>query len=75
MACLLITHDLGVVAGLADRVAVMKDGAVVEAGATETLFRTMSHPYTRDLLAASIPAPRIAARHRRRPGPGGRRGL
>ncbi|KIT16637.1 Glutathione import ATP-binding protein GsiA [Jannaschia aquimarina] len=55
----LITHDLGVVAGRADRVAVMKDGAVVEAGATEPLFREMRHPYTRDLLAASSPAPRV----------------
>ncbi|WP_298435492.1 ABC transporter ATP-binding protein [uncultured Jannaschia sp.] len=58
MALLLITHDLGVVAEVADYVAVMKDGAIVERGATETLFRTHTHPYTRDLLAASRPAPR-----------------
>ncbi|MEM7711686.1 MAG: dipeptide ABC transporter ATP-binding protein, partial [Pseudomonadota bacterium] len=58
MALLLITHDLGVVAGLADRVAVMKDGEIVEHGPTETLFRTHAHPYTCDLLAASQPAPR-----------------
>ncbi len=58
MALLLITHDLGVVAGLADRVAVMKEGAIVEEGTTESLFRTRAHPYTRDLLAASRPPPR-----------------
>ncbi|SDY84617.1 peptide/nickel transport system ATP-binding protein [Jannaschia faecimaris] len=58
MALLLITHDLGVVAGLADHVAVMKDGEIVEADATEALFRTHAHPYTRDLLTASQPAPR-----------------
>ncbi len=57
MALLLITHDLAVVAGLADRVAVMKSGEIVEEGATETLFRTQSHPYTRQLFAASRHAP------------------
>ncbi|WP_235962457.1 dipeptide ABC transporter ATP-binding protein [Jannaschia marina] len=60
MALLLITHDLGVVAGLADEVAVMKDGAIVEADTTEALFRTRAHPYTRDLLAAAQPKPRPA---------------
>ena len=60
MALLLVTHDLSVVAGMADDVAVMKDGAVVESGPTEALFRSMRHPYTRDLLAASVPAPRSA---------------
>ncbi|WP_308917507.1 dipeptide ABC transporter ATP-binding protein [Jannaschia sp. LMIT008] len=58
MALLLITHDLGVVAGMADDVAVMKDGAIVEAGPAPDVFRTAAHPYTRDLLAASRPAPR-----------------
>lgn len=62
MALLLITHDLGVVAGLADHVAVMKRGEIVEAGPTEALFRTRAHPYTRDLLAASRPAPRAPRR-------------
>ncbi|MCQ0969042.1 dipeptide ABC transporter ATP-binding protein (plasmid) [Paracoccus sp. TK19116] len=57
MALLLITHDLAVVAGIADRVAVMCDGAVVEEGETEKLFRTQSHPYTRQLFAASRHAP------------------
>ncbi len=53
MSLLLITHDLAVVAGIADQVAVMKSGEIVEAGPTEHLFRTQSHPYTRQLFAAS----------------------
>ncbi|TFL19731.1 ABC transporter ATP-binding protein [Jannaschia formosa] len=58
MALLLITHDLGVVARIADHVAVMQAGRIVEQDATERLFRAHAHPYTRDLLAASRPAPR-----------------
>ena len=54
MAVLLITHDLGVVAGSADRVVVMYAGQVVETAATRTLFATPQHPYTEGLLA-SIP--------------------
>lgn len=57
MGLLLITHDLAVVAGMADHVAVMRKGKIVEQGETETLFRTMSHPYTRQLLEASSHAP------------------
>ncbi|AUH65774.1 ABC transporter ATP-binding protein [Paracoccus zhejiangensis] len=57
MALLLITHDLAVVAGMADRVAVMKAGEIVEEDATETLFRAQSHPYTRQLFAASRHVP------------------
>ncbi|WBU63206.1 ABC transporter ATP-binding protein [Paracoccus aerodenitrificans] len=57
MSLLLITHDLAVVAGVADHVAVMKSGEIVEEGPTETLFRTQSHPYTRALFAASRYAP------------------
>ncbi|MBC7157608.1 MAG: ABC transporter ATP-binding protein, partial [Rhodobacteraceae bacterium] len=53
MALMLITHDLAVVAGIADHVAVMQAGRVVEAGATEALFRTRAHAYTRALFAAS----------------------
>ncbi|MDO5641702.1 MAG: dipeptide ABC transporter ATP-binding protein [Paracoccus sp. (in: a-proteobacteria)] len=53
MSLLLITHDLAVVAGIADQVAVMKDGSVVEKGPTEALFRSRSHPYTQALFAAS----------------------
>ncbi|PWJ18076.1 ABC transporter ATP-binding protein [Jannaschia seohaensis] len=63
MALLLITHDLGVVARTADHVAVMQTGRIVEQGATEALFRTHAHPYTRDLLAASRPAPRQPRAH------------
>jgi peptide/nickel transport system ATP-binding protein len=58
MGLLLITHDLAVVAGLADRVAVMQSGRIVEEGATEALFRARRHPYTRDLFAASAHVPR-----------------
>jgi len=53
MSLLLITHDLAVVSGLADHVAVMQNGKIVEQGQTETLFRTMRHPYTRQLFDAS----------------------
>jgi microcin C transport system ATP-binding protein len=52
MALLLITHDLGIVRKMADRVRVMTNGEMVENGATETVFNTPSHPYTQRLLAA-----------------------
>ncbi len=64
MALMLITHDLAVVAGLADHVAVMRDGRVVEADRTEALFRARGHPYTRKLFAASEHVPARAARVR-----------
>ena len=51
-AVLLITHDLGVVAGLADRVAVVYAGAMVEDAPVDDIFHHPSHPYTRGLLAA-----------------------
>ena len=53
MAILLITHDLGVVAETADRVAVMYAGRKIEEAATAALFAAPQHPYTRGLLAAS----------------------
>jgi peptide/nickel transport system ATP-binding protein len=54
MAMLLITHDMGVIAGHADRVNVMYAGRIVETAETDELFATMRHPYTQALLA-SIP--------------------
>ena len=59
MAVLLITHDLGVVADIADRVVVMYAGRVIEQAPTEALFSHHSHPYTHGLLDA-VPNP---ARH------------
>ena len=52
MSVILITHDLGVVAELADRVAVMYAGRIVEEADVRTLFRAPSHPYTVGLLAS-----------------------
>jgi oligopeptide/dipeptide ABC transporter ATP-binding protein len=54
LSLLLITHDLGVVAETADRVAVMYAGRIVETGPVRAIFRAPQHPYTRGLLA-SIP--------------------
>ncbi len=51
-AIVLITHDMGVVADLADQVIVMKDGAVVEHGKVEQIFAAPAHPYTQALLSA-----------------------
>jgi len=53
MGLLIITHDLAVVAGMADRIIVMRQGEIVEQGATQALLRQMQHPYTRQLFAAS----------------------
>jgi len=59
---LLITHDLGVVSEMADRVAVMYAGRIVETGPTETVIAAPSHPYTSGLIAAlpSLEAPRVS---------------
>ncbi len=57
LALLLITHDLGVVAEMADAVAVMYSGRIVEAGPAEAVFAEMAHPYARGLFAAIPRAP------------------
>jgi len=51
-AILLITHDMGVVADMADEILVMKDGYVVEHGDSEQIFKKPQHPYTQELLGA-----------------------
>ncbi len=51
-AILLITHDMGVVADMADEILVMKDGNTVEHGSAEQIFHSPQHPYTKELLGA-----------------------
>jgi peptide/nickel transport system ATP-binding protein len=63
MAMLLITHDMGVIAGHADRVQVMYAGRMVEVTKTPNLFAHMRHPYTRALLAS---IPRLSQDNKRR---------
>jgi oligopeptide transport system ATP-binding protein len=63
MGLILITHDLGVVAGMADRLAVMYAGRIVEEGPTEAVFAKPRHPYTLGLLRS---VPRIDAKPERR---------
>src|SRR3546814_5214898 len=53
MALLLITHDLGIVRKMADRVCVMTDGEIVEQGPAERIFEQPEHDYTKRLLAAA----------------------
>ncbi|OAN68616.1 microcin ABC transporter ATP-binding protein [Sulfitobacter sp. EhC04] len=53
MGLMMITHDLAVVADMADRIVVMREGEVVEEGETTHLLRHMNHPYTKMLFAAS----------------------
>ena len=53
MALILITHDLGVVAGMADRIAVMYGGRIVEEGPTDPVFEDPHMPYTVGLLRST----------------------
>src|SRR5690606_12433031 len=62
MALMLITHDLAVVSGLADTVAVMRAGTVVETGPTRALIAEPQHEYTRQLLATTTHVPRRSVR-------------
>jgi peptide/nickel transport system ATP-binding protein len=63
---ILITHDLSVVAGMCDRVVVMKEGEIVEEGTTEEIFAAPKHPYTQNLLNA---LPRLDEKKRPKPAP------
>ena len=59
LAVLLVTHDLGVMSAIADDVAVMRAGLIVESGTREQLFTAPQHEYTRELLAA-LPGAQVA---------------
>lgn len=54
VAVLLVTHNIGVIADIADRVAVMRQGEIVETGPVEEILRSPSHPYTRSLMASML---------------------
>ncbi|MBB5514329.1 peptide/nickel transport system ATP-binding protein [Rubricella aquisinus] len=57
MGLILITHDLAVVANIAQHIAIMEQGRIVEAGKVDTVFARQDHPYTRKLFAASAHQP------------------
>ena len=63
MGVLFITHDFGVVAEIADRVAVMQQGRLVEFGDAQQVLNAPQHPYTRSLIAA-VPGSRAARKDR-----------
>ncbi|MFE4725902.1 dipeptide ABC transporter ATP-binding protein [Microbacterium sp. NPDC056736] len=67
-AIILITHDMGVVADLADRIMVMKNGVVVESGTVDKIFHAPVHPYTQQLLA-SVPHLGLGVLEEAEPGP------
>ncbi|MFT4246612.1 MAG: dipeptide ABC transporter ATP-binding protein [Pseudomonas sp.] len=54
LSYVLVSHDLGVVRAMAHRIYVMKDGAIVESGDTEAVIARPAHPYTRELIGASL---------------------
>jgi ABC-type dipeptide/oligopeptide/nickel transport system ATPase component len=62
MSIVLITHNFGIIAHFADKVAVMWKGRIVEQGPVEQIMRTQSHPYTKALIAC---IPRLGQRRRR----------
>jgi peptide/nickel transport system ATP-binding protein len=66
---LMISHDLAIVSRLADRVAVMRDGVVVEQGPTESVFKDPQHAYTKMLLAAAATVHERTQRRPRRAAP------
>ncbi len=75
LAVALVTHDMGVVAGIADRVAVMYAGRIVEVASARELFAAPAHPYTAALLASvprldTPPAARLASIDGQPPSPG-----
>jgi peptide/nickel transport system ATP-binding protein len=59
LSIVLITHDFGVVANIADRIAVMRTGRIVEQGAASEIFARPQHPYTRGLLEALRPSAKV----------------
>ena len=59
-----VSHDLAVVAQMADHILVLRDGRMREVGATERLLAAPQNDYTKSLLAAARPAPRVPARQR-----------
>ena len=61
MAGVYVSHDLAVVAQIADRIVVLKGGEIQEIGTTEQILSAPKHPYTRELLAAFSPVARVAA--------------
>ncbi len=67
-ALIMITHDLGVIAGLADRVNVMYGGCVVEEGPARDIFRAPAHPYTAGLLTSAARLDRAETRLQAIPG-------
>ncbi|WP_288452359.1 ABC transporter ATP-binding protein, partial [uncultured Microbacterium sp.] len=64
-ACLFVTHDLAVIDALADRIAVMRRGEIVEVGTREQILRYPQEAYTQRLLAA-VPVPDPEVQHARR---------
>lgn len=64
MSGVYVSHDLAVVAQIADRIVVLKEGEIQEVGTTEQILNAPTHPYTRELLAAFEPVPHVPAKGR-----------